>query len=71
LDRDENAGKGSDAAYDTATALAQDLDRFLQPRTVSARAPSTVYLARQRMRRHFAAFAAVATVVCALMCGIM
>src|SRR5204863_4184728 len=46
--------------YDTATALAQDLDRFLEREPVSARAPSTVYLLGKLMRRHFAAFAAVA-----------
>jgi len=56
--------------YDTATALARIW--IVSPsENRSAHAHPAPCIARKRMRRHFAAFAAVATVVVALMCGII
>jgi serine/threonine protein kinase len=49
--------------YETAAALAQDLDRYLKGEPVQARAPSVWYRWRKRIRRHPLLSAAAALIV--------
>jgi serine/threonine protein kinase len=56
--------------YDTATALADDLRRFLQHEPVQARPPSMVYTLRKMVRRHKRAAVAVGAVALALTVGL-
>ncbi|MHC1765083.1 MAG: protein kinase [Verrucomicrobiia bacterium] len=55
--------------YDTASALAADLERHLSHEPILARPPSTVYRMRKAVRRHRLSFAAGGTVVLALLLG--
>lgn len=52
--------------YEAASALAADLQRFLDDRPVKARPPSLVYVARTALRRHALAATAAAGLVLAL-----
>jgi eukaryotic-like serine/threonine-protein kinase len=55
--------------FDTANALAADLQRFLNNEPVEARPPSNVYRFQKLVRRNKMAFAAVAGIVAALVLG--
>ena len=52
-----------DRRYETASALAADLERYLRHEPVSAAAPSAAYRARKFVRRHRASVAFAATVL--------
>jgi serine/threonine protein kinase len=56
--------------YDTANALASDIQRHLNSEPVVARPPSKLYEFRKTIRRHKLGFAAAAAVVCALALGL-
>lgn len=56
--------------YETATSLAQDLERHLANEPVSARPPSTLYRLRKMARRNRLAVAAGAAVLAALVGGL-
>ncbi len=56
--------------FDTANALAADLQRFLNNEPVEARPPSNIYRFRKLVRRNKMAFAAVAGIVAALALGL-
>ncbi len=62
--------KEPDARYPTATALADDLERYLAGRPVAARAPTLTYRAGRFVRRHKVGVAAAALVVVALFAGL-
>ncbi len=55
--------------YESASALAADLRRFLAHEPIRARPPSRAYRARRLVRRHRAAFAALALVLGVLAAG--
>ncbi len=55
--------------YETARELAADLERYLSQEPVLARPQSTAYRLRKAVRRHRAAFAAVAAIVFAVVAG--
>jgi eukaryotic-like serine/threonine-protein kinase len=57
--------------YETASDLAQDIRRFLKGEAVTAVPPSSTYRLRKLIRRHQGAVAAVATVLLALMIGVV
>ena len=57
--------------FDTANALAADLQRFLNNEPVEARPPSNVYRFRKLVRRNKMAFAAVSGIVAALALGLV
>jgi eukaryotic-like serine/threonine-protein kinase len=57
--------------FDTANALAADLQRFLDNEPVEARPPSSVYRFQKMVRRNKMAFAAVAGIVGALALGMI
>ena len=56
--------------YDSAGALARDLERYLADEPVEARPPSTVYRTMKFVRRHRASVVAGAVVVMALIVGL-
>src|SRR6185503_2320040 len=56
--------------YDTATAFAADIQRYLGNEPVVARPPSSVYRFQDLVHRHKVAFAAVAAVAAALVIGL-
>ena len=56
--------------YDSAIALAEDLDRYREHRPLKAMPPSRLYVARTFLRRHRLAIAAAGLVVGALVVGI-
>ena len=56
--------------YETANALAADLDRFLTDQPVEAAAPSAVYRFRKFTRRHRAALGTAAAMAALLLAGI-
>ncbi len=62
--------KEPDRRYETAAALAKDLDAYLENRPVEAGPPSRIYRIRKAVRRHRAAFAAAVAVLLALALGI-
>jgi serine/threonine protein kinase/tetratricopeptide (TPR) repeat protein len=55
--------------YDTAFGLAQDIERYLEHKTVTARPPTPAYRARKFIRRHRAGVAAGAVASIALIVG--
>jgi tetratricopeptide (TPR) repeat protein len=55
--------------YESAEALARELERYLENRPIEARPPSTVYLASRFVRRHRVLVAGAAVVVLALLVG--
>ncbi len=57
--------------YETATGLAQDIQRHLNNEPIMARPPSTVYRFQKAIRRNKLAFAAAAAVLLALLLGII
>ena len=56
--------------YDSAIALAEDLDRYRDHRPLKAMPPSRLYIARTFLRRHRLGIAAAGFVVAALVVGI-
>jgi serine/threonine protein kinase len=56
--------------YDTANALAADIQRYLNNEPVIARPPSSLYRFQKLVRRHKTAFAAVGAVAAALVMGL-
>ncbi|HSS07831.1 MAG TPA: tetratricopeptide repeat-containing protein kinase family protein, partial [Rhodanobacteraceae bacterium] len=56
--------------YDSAIALAEDLDRYREHRPLKAMPPSRLYVARTLLRRHRLAIAAAGLVAGALVVGI-
>ncbi len=56
--------------YDSAIALAEDLDRYRDHRPLKAMPPSRLYIARTFLRRHRLGIAAASFVVAALVVGI-
>ncbi|MEZ5299364.1 MAG: serine/threonine-protein kinase [Verrucomicrobiales bacterium] len=61
--------KDRDRRYESASALAADVARFLHGDAVQARPPSTLYRLRKFARRHRAGIAAAAAVALALAAG--
>jgi serine/threonine protein kinase len=57
--------------FDTANALAADLQRFLDNEPVEARPPSNIYRFQKLVRRNKMAFAAVSGIVAALALGLV
>jgi eukaryotic-like serine/threonine-protein kinase len=55
--------------YDTANGIALDIQRHLRNEPVTARPPSTAYLAQKLIRRHRMAFAASAIILLVLIGG--
>lgn len=62
--------KEPERRYETAAALAKDLDAYFENRPVEAGPPSRLYRLRKAVRRHRAAFTAAVAVVLALALGI-
>jgi eukaryotic-like serine/threonine-protein kinase len=56
--------------FETANALAADVQRFLTSEPIEARPPSSLYRLQKTVRRHKAAFAGAAAVVVALIFGL-
>jgi serine/threonine protein kinase len=56
--------------YETATGLAQDVQRHLNNEPITARPPSSIYRFRKTVRRNKLAFGAAAAVVVALVAGL-
>jgi serine/threonine protein kinase/WD40 repeat protein len=56
--------------YETANALARDLERYLHDEVVEARPPSAGYRLRKIVRKHRTALATAATVVLLLVAGV-
>jgi serine/threonine protein kinase/tetratricopeptide (TPR) repeat protein len=63
--------KERERRYETATALAEDIRRYLQSEPVSAAAPSAGYRLRKLLRKHRAAFAAAFTLFVVLTAGVV
>lgn len=63
--------KDRNRRYDTANALAMDLERYLRNEPVLARAPTTSYRLRKFVRRNLVAVVAGLGIVLALMIGIV
>ena len=57
--------------YDTASALAADLRRYLVDQPIEARAPSTAYRFRKFARRHKVVLTAAALVMTSVMAGVV
>ena len=57
--------------YDTASALADDVQRFLNDEPIVARSPSLAYRFTKLARRHRVATATSLVVVASLICGIV
>ncbi len=57
--------------YDSATSLAQDIERFLNDEPVSVRPGGTLYRAGKFMKRHRPFLAAAAIALCALLLGVV
>jgi tetratricopeptide (TPR) repeat protein len=57
--------------FETASALAMDIQRYLANEPVTARPPSNLYRFQKLVRRNKTAFAAAATVVLALVFGLI
>ena len=57
--------------FETANALAADLQRFLNDEPVEARPPSSLYRFQKLVRRNRMAFAAVSGIVAALALGLV
>src|SRR5256714_3883503 len=55
--------------YETANALASDVQRYLENELVLARPPSNIYRLQKLLRRHRAPFAAAAAIAAALLIG--
>ena len=55
--------------YESATAFAEDIQRFLSHEPVTAHAPSPLYLTQRWVRRHRAAAAAIAVSFAAIVTG--
>ncbi len=55
--------------YETATAFAADIERYLSHKPVIARPPTTIYRLRKFVRRHRAGVAATSAAVLALVVG--
>jgi serine/threonine protein kinase len=55
--------------YETAAALAADVQRFLNEEPIEARPPSHLYRVRKYARRHKVTISTVAIVVAAMICG--
>jgi serine/threonine protein kinase/WD40 repeat protein len=62
--------KDRERRYETASALAQDLQHYLNNEPVAARPPSPLYLLQKLARRHRVMFVAVAAVTAALVIGL-
>ena len=72
LDRDEGAGQGAAAALRVGrSALAQDIERFLNHEPVSAGPPTAAYRLRKFVRRNRPQVVAASLVLLALVGGIM
>ena len=56
--------------YDSASALADEMNRYLQDETVHARPPSSLYIAKKFVRRNRGLVASVATIMSLLLVGI-
>jgi serine/threonine protein kinase len=56
--------------YDTASALAEDVQRYLRDELVLARPPARAYLVKKFVRRHKAAIATASAVAAALVLGL-
>jgi tetratricopeptide (TPR) repeat protein len=56
--------------YDTASALAEDVQRYLRDELVLARPPARSYLVKKFVRRHKAAIATASAVAAALVLGL-
>jgi len=56
--------------YETASALAQDLQHYLANEPVSARPPSAMYLLQKMARRHRVMFVSVTAITAALVLGL-
>ena len=56
--------------YDTASALAEDVQRYLRDELVMARPPARSYLVKKLVRRHKAALATASAVAAALVLGL-
>lgn len=63
--------KERERRYESATALAQDLDRYLRHEPVKASPPSRVYLLRKLVRRHRVAVAATSAIFILLLVGVV
>lgn len=63
--------KDRDRRYESPTALADDLQRFLQDQAVQARPPSTYYRLRKTLRKHRTAFITGTVVFGLLVVGII
>lgn len=55
--------KTPDLRYQSATALSEDIERFLQSQPILARPPSTIYQIRKLVGRHKISFLSAATLV--------
>src|SRR5439155_14726963 len=55
--------------YETASALASDIQRYLESEPVLARPPSNLYRLQKLLRRHRAAFAATTAIAATLLIG--
>jgi len=62
--------KNRNRRYETANALANDVQRHLQQEPITARPPSKLYRAQRLVARNKLAFAAAAAVVLALVAGL-
>jgi serine/threonine protein kinase len=56
--------------YETANALAEDVQRFLKNEPVAARPPSTVYLFQKMVRRNMTVFVAAGAIATSLVVGL-
>ncbi len=63
--------KDRNRRYETANALAMDVERFLSDQAVVATPPSAMYRARKYVRRHRAAVVATGLVTAALLVGLV
>jgi serine/threonine protein kinase len=63
--------KEPDVRYASASALAEDVERYLDSRPILARAPSTAYRLRKLARRHRTLVGGVVATLVALLAGIV